>query len=188
MDTFTNIFIIAIAIILASSRFAFSRVKKRDRENGLYLPDHNYTFLGTARLMFMKEEKREQREMQKTYGETVNENAELKKWHIVSGLAYCGLLALSSVILGLCYGMNILIIMNLAFVVVGISYLLNKSFVLVVSMLIYGLYCIVSGIFFTTPLQLIPGLAGIAMFIVVLFLRKKAKSKETPTETGVTAA
>ena len=77
--------------------------------------------------------------------------------------------------------MNILIIMNMAFVVVGISYLLNKSFVLVVSMLIYGLYCLISGILFTTPLQLIPGLAGIAMFVFVLFLRKKAKEgREIP--------
>ena len=178
MNPYINLILIVIALILAISRIAFNRIKKRDREQGLYLPDRNYTMIGTARLLFMKEDKRVRKEQEKAFDEILRGNKGLRKQNLIVAAAYCGVLLLIDAYLLIRYGMNIVVLGNAAMIIVAVSYMISKSLFLTILILLYAFYNFGTAISSTDKIQIVAGLAGVAFFVLVTMIRVHAKREQ----------
>ena len=174
MDTQIHLILIAVAFVLALSRIAFSYVKRKDKENGLYIPDRYYTLIGTARLMFLSEEKRLMKEKEKPFEDLVKENKDLKKKVLILVGAYSALSVIASLILYAQYGLITTIFANASMIVMAISYLLSKNRILAIFLMIYGTITGGLAILAVHPVQLIMTAAGIGFFVYDMILRKEA--------------
>ena len=178
MSTEINLILIAIAIILAASRVAFSQVKKRDRQNGLHLADRYYTLFGTLQLLFLSEEKRMKKEQEKPFEDQARDDKALKKKVMIMAAAYIGIAVLSSLLLYVRNGLVTVILSNISMIVIAISYMLSKSRILAIFVLIYGIVTGISAAVTGLPAQLIMAAASIAFFVYDAVLRKQNKEKK----------
>lgn len=177
IDVRTNLILMAIAVVLAASRVAFSQVKKRDRQSGLYIADRYYTLLGTFMLLFMSEEKRTEKEKEKPFEELAKEGR-LKKQVLAESGIYALLMAATCLLLYLAYGMNTAILADAAMIVIALSYLLSKSRILCVFILVFSIITGFTSVIYEAPLQLLASAAGTVFFIYDTILRKRTRPKK----------
>ena len=175
MTAYVHIFLIAVAFILAVSRIAFSYVKKRDIDQGLYLNDRAYTLLGTLLSSFMSKEKREAFETTESFSDYVKRiPSEKKKLRTYTGIYIAAVLLLTAAILAF-YGMNEYAIMNIALILLAGSMFFSFSEMTAVAVLALGIVTGLFSFFSGNPLQLLVLLFGVLFFIGFTRIKKEYK-------------
>ena len=176
MKANVHIFLIAVAFILAVTRIAFSFIKRRDRENGLYLNDRSYTILGMLRLLFLPQDKRIEKEKEVPFSELLKQEREIRKFFYLAAAGYCAVLLLCSILLYFTRGgMSYLIITNLSLVAIAVSYMMSKGTLLTILMMVYGIFTIFLATASTWYFQIPVLLAGIYMFFIDIVVKKKCR-------------
>ena len=177
MSVYVNIFIIAVAFILAVSRIGFSYIKKRDRDQGLYLNDRAYTLLGTLRACFMSKDKRIEYETVESFSDYLKRSpGSLKVWRTIA-VSYMALLLLTGLLSITLKGMNIYAVMDFSLVIVGMSLFLSKHGSLVYAALFFGIIAFLFEVSEGSFIQIIALFSGIALFASAMILKRRYRKE-----------